>query len=64
MSQKDLIEAMEAKGITGVHKEHLSKALNGRMFPIMARKIEIGLDLPENTLVKMVNSTNKRKIID
>lgn len=60
MSQMDLIRAMEAKGVTGIHREHLSEALNGRMFPIMARKIEIGLDLPENTLVKMVKPTTKK----
>ncbi len=59
----DLIRAMEAKGITGVHRSHLSAALNGNMFPIMARKIEIGLDLPENSLVRMVPSVKKARKI-
>ena len=60
----DLIRAMEAKGVTGVHRSHLSDALNGNMFPTMARKIEIGLDLPENSLVKLVSSVGRRKIGD
>lgn len=64
MSQADLLRKMEAKGIKGVHKEHLSEALNGKMFPIMAERIEIALDLPKDTLVKMVNSSRKRKVKD
>lgn len=54
MSQMDLVRAMKAKGLKGVYKEHVSEALNGRMFPIMARKMEIGLDLPKYSLVKIV----------
>lgn len=54
MTQQDLVDEMIKKGLTGVYKTHISTALNVKMFPFMARKIEIGLDLPKYTLVKMV----------
>lgn len=54
MSQMDLVRAMENKGIKGIHKQHLSEALNGRITPLMARKIEIGLELPKYSIVKIV----------
>ena len=56
MSQMDLLRAMEEKGITGLHRQHLSEVLRGSaiMTPAWARKIEIGLDLPMYTLVRMV----------
>ena len=59
----DLVRAMEAKGITGVHREHLSEALNGRMSPLWARKIEIGLDLPKYTLVKMAGTPKSSAVM-
>ena len=52
MRQADLIRAMEAKGIP-MYRTHMSEALNGRMSCLMARKIEIALDLPKYSLVKM-----------
>lgn len=53
MRQADLVRAMEAKGLKGVQREHVSEALNGKIYPAMARKIEIGLDLPKYSLVRM-----------
>jgi arginine repressor len=54
MTQNDLVRAMQDKGIKSVYKTHISEALNIKMSPVMARKIEIGLDLPKYSLVKIV----------
>ena len=59
MTQMDLLRAMEEKGIRGLHRQHLSNALNGNMTPLWARRIEIGLDLPKFTLVKMTGAKMK-----
>lgn len=52
MTQMDLVRLMEQKGLTGTYRQHVSEALKGKITPLMARKIEIALDLPRFSLVK------------
>ena len=58
MTQAELLRKMKKMklGDDNLHKQHLSRALNSKMTFIWARRIEIALDLPEYSLVKMAGN--------
>ena len=62
MTQSQLIKRMHKMGFTGVNATHISNFINGsdkEMRYTLIRKIEIALDLPEFSLIKMAGSPTK-----
>ena len=64
MSQMDLLNKMNELNLgdgVKLHKQHLNNAINIHMSYVWARRIEIALDLPENSLVKMVGNPTENQ---
>ncbi len=57
MTQKDLLDKMNKLKLGNdieLNKQHLNNAINLKMTYIWARRIEIALELPQYSLVRMV----------
>lgn len=65
MTQMQLVRKMKAMGFTGVEKTHVGNFINNTDKEVrytLIRKIEIALDLPEFSLIKMAGNPTEAQL--
>jgi len=63
ITQADLLRKMKQLnlGDENLHKEHLNEAINKRMSFVWGRRIEIALNLPNYSLIKMIGEPTENQ---